>query len=138
MKQFLHWKEVTRLYRSFLRLVHPGSGVPTTTTSSSTLSHSQNIESLNSLKQQIQDSFRRNLYLTETIDIQRAIQEGNRQYKQLLLMVSPANQSVGGMKKKHHHDTMLSNSEKKKDKQIRMDEDEDIIGRVGIQWPWER
>jgi hypothetical protein len=81
------------------------------------------------LKQQIQSSFRRNQYLTDGMDIQRAIQEGNRQCKQLLLMVSPA----GGNRRKAAAVEIHQPSSSSKDK-----EDEDVVGRVGIEWPWAR
>jgi hypothetical protein len=124
MKQFLHWKQVTALYRSFLRLVQ----IPRPSLGSSSNSNIDQ-QSLSSLKQQIQSSFRRNQYLTDGMDIQRAVQEGNRQYKQLLLMVSPA----GGTRRKTAAEENSQPSSSSKDK-----EEEDVVGRIGIEWPWAR
>jgi hypothetical protein len=103
LKQFMHKKEVTGLYRSMLRLTRFDS----------------------SLRRQVQSTFRNHVHLQDSLEIQRALQEGKRQYKQFYL-------SYGGMTRQHDGKRLV---EKQKEDGSA---ESDVVGRMGVGWPWEK
>lgn len=100
-KEFVHRFTVLSLYRNYLKEIR-------------TMPHNQD-----ELKEQVQREFKANKMVTDPFNVQRALADGKRRFKEL--------QEFTGSNNKYEGDSWLNTKD-----------DEDPRGRVGTGWPWER
>lgn len=100
-KEFVHRFTVLSLYRQYLKEIR-------------VMPHNQE-----DLKVQVQQEFKANRTITDPFNVQRALTEGKRRFKEL--------QEITGSNNKYDGESWLNTPDT-----------EDPRGRVGTGWPWER